>query len=175
MFSHIQSFVIVLKVFGFSILILMTEKWATEQSCIHIEITSCQIPSLVVIFRKCSNNIKVTVYNFALKFWLGWSPTVPIYSAASTPRIYLRTIRGTRSVQNVSFRAREALMHRRTLVTSKKFLDCIFWLYNYYSCSRRNFRWALYHANLLLQKLNWHDEIPGIKTLYFQPLASEKF
>ena len=29
------------------ILILMTEKWATEQSCIHIEITSCKIPSLV--------------------------------------------------------------------------------------------------------------------------------
>ena len=28
------------------ILILMTEKWATEQSCIHIEITSCKIPSL---------------------------------------------------------------------------------------------------------------------------------
>ena len=27
----------------------MTEKWATEQSCIHIEITSCKIPSLVVI------------------------------------------------------------------------------------------------------------------------------
>ena len=28
------------------ILILMTEKWATEQSCIHIEITSWKIPSL---------------------------------------------------------------------------------------------------------------------------------
>ena len=28
------------------ILILMTEKWATEQSCIHIEISSCKIPSL---------------------------------------------------------------------------------------------------------------------------------
>ena len=29
------------------ILILMTEKWATEQSYIHIEITSCKIPSFV--------------------------------------------------------------------------------------------------------------------------------
>ena len=29
------------------ILILITEIWATEQSCIHIEITSCKIPSLV--------------------------------------------------------------------------------------------------------------------------------
>ena len=26
----------------------MTEKWATEQSCIHIEITSCKIPSLEI-------------------------------------------------------------------------------------------------------------------------------
>ena len=31
------------------ILILMTEKWATEQSCTHIEITSCKIPSLANI------------------------------------------------------------------------------------------------------------------------------
>ena len=29
------------------ILILMTEKWVTEQSCIHIEIISCKIPSIV--------------------------------------------------------------------------------------------------------------------------------
>ena len=29
------------------ILHLMTEKWATEQSCIHIEITSCKRPTLV--------------------------------------------------------------------------------------------------------------------------------
>ena len=26
----------------------MTEKWATEQSCIHNEITSCKVPSLVI-------------------------------------------------------------------------------------------------------------------------------
>ena len=31
-----------------SILILMTEKWATEQNCIHIEITSCKIPYLAI-------------------------------------------------------------------------------------------------------------------------------
>ena len=32
------------------ILILMTEKWATEQSCIQIEITSCKTLSLVTFF-----------------------------------------------------------------------------------------------------------------------------
>ena len=31
------------------ILILTTEKWATEQSYIHIEITSCKVPSLAKI------------------------------------------------------------------------------------------------------------------------------
>ena len=33
-------------------ILLMTEKWATEQSCIHIEITSCKIPSLTDLYKK---------------------------------------------------------------------------------------------------------------------------
>ena len=32
---------------------MMTEKWATEQSCIHIEIPSCKIPSLGNLKNKC--------------------------------------------------------------------------------------------------------------------------
>ena len=37
------------------ILILMTEKWATEQSCIHIKITSCKIPSLKLVVQRVFN------------------------------------------------------------------------------------------------------------------------
>jgi hypothetical protein len=42
----VQSTVLLTALLIASILILMTEKWATELSCIHIEITSCKIPSL---------------------------------------------------------------------------------------------------------------------------------
>ena len=44
-----------------TIIILMTEKWATKQSCIHIEITSGKIPSLAInriILRGCANPVK---------------------------------------------------------------------------------------------------------------------